>query len=762
MIKMGVWMAVTGVGASVCGAELRYVDGRDLPLEGRAFADTPTYYERLPSTVTTNVNATARKVAHDAAGFQFRFRTDSDVLDFRWTMRATDELSDVRIDSNLTGILAKGIDIYRQKPDGTWAYATTGCPKAGLEQSFRMDWTPGDACLVYLPCYGAVTDFRLGVKDGAMVSPVPHTSEAKPVVFYGTSITQGGSASRPGLAWVSQLGRTLDVPVVNLGFSGSAQMELEMADHLAAIDASCYVLDCIANMYTEWVETRVEPFVLRLRAARPDVPIVLAERTVIDAEAVVRNAALKTAYGRLVAKGVNRLSYVPAKSFLEATGAGTVEGGHPNDLGMTAIAAAFASVIRHALSVPVDAFRRQCPDGPASPGDLGMEFPDVVLCRTEPVNLPELLKTSDGRTVTTKEEWEQVRRPEILRFFTEEMFGIRPVERPADLAFEELSPDKVMLGGKALRKRRIVSFSGPRGKFRFSFTAFIPTGKGKPAASFINICCPGRNDNIDPDLTLPNGYWPVRDIIARGYAAIAFQPEELAWDEYHPRYEDGRFRAIDPDFTNDVYACFAERRTDRSWGMISVWAWGASRILDWIETEPLLDAKRVAVVGHSRCGKTALWCGATDTRVALVCANNSGCCGAKLNHVALPYAEPIGMCTLCNPQWFCRAFNRFTGQDAVTPYDQHWLVALVAPRLVCIGSGSLDYGAGPWGEYLGGREASPAWELYGKKGLVGDGTYMIGRPYQEGSIGYHLRKGPHSLTAYDWACYMDFADRQLK
>ena len=140
----------------------------------------------------------------------------------------------------------------------------------------------------------------------------------------------------------------------------------------------------------------------------------------------------------------------------------------------------------------------------------------------------------------------------------------------------------------------------------------------------------------------------------------------------------------------------------------------------------------------------------------------SGCCGAKLNHVALPYAEPIGMCTLANPQWFCRAFGRFTGQDAVTPYDQHWLVALVAPRLVCIGSGSLDYRAGPWGEYLGGRHASPAWGLYGKKGLVEDGTYMIGKPYQEGSIGYHLRKGPHALTLYDWERYMDFADRHLR
>ena len=494
-----------------------------LPLEGRAFADTPTYYERLPSTVTTNVNATARALAKDSAGLQFRFVTDSDTLVCRWT-------------------LVKGI------------YA---------------------------------------------------------------------------------------------------------GDNLSGVDASCYVLDCIANMREPDVRERLEPFVRKLRALKPETPIVVAERTVNNPWGDGRNVIVREIFEKLTGEGVRGLYRVPAEGLMPSDWEGTVEGGHPNDLGMVSIARAFASVVRKALSTPADAFRRQCPDGPASPGDLGMDFPDVVLCRTEPVNLPELLKTADGRTVTTKAEWEQVRRPEILRFFTEEMFGIRPVERPEDLAFEELSPDKVMLGGKALRKRRIVSFSGPRGKFRFSFTAFIPTGKGKPAASFINICCPGRNDNIDPDLTLPNGYWPVRDIIARGYAAIAFQPEELAWDEYHPRYEDGRFRAIDPDFTNDVYACFAGRRTDRSWGMISVWAWGASRILDWIETEPLLDAKRVAVVGHSRCGKTALWCGATDTRVALVCANNSGCCGAKLNRLGALHglrgpAPAIRTFRSCRPERWSR------------------------------------------------------------------------------------------------------------
>jgi len=369
------WLACLAVGA-VCpwtchaaqGGDLQYIDGRRLPIEGKAFADTPTYYERLPSAVPTNVNGLARMLARHAAGLQFRFRTDSDVLEFKWTMRRDFELADVRGDDNMTGILAAGIDVYRQREDGSWGYAATGRPGKGLSHSFRMAWRPGCACLVYLPCYGAVADFQLGVRQGAKVEEVPRTGVAKPVVFYGTSITQGGCASRPGLAWVSQVGRALDVPVVNLGFSGSGRMEPEMADQMAAIDASCYVLDCIANMRARAVGERVEPFVRRLRAAKPDVPIVLAERTIIDEESVTRNAVLRDVYDRLVRSGAKGLFYVPANRLLPADGEGLADGGHPNDLGMKTIADAFSKAVRSALSRPADAIGRQHKAGPGPAG----------------------------------------------------------------------------------------------------------------------------------------------------------------------------------------------------------------------------------------------------------------------------------------------------------------------------------------------------------------------------------------------------------
>ena len=262
---------------------------------------------------------------------------------------------------------------------------------------------------------------------------------------------------------------------------------------------------------------------------------------------------------------------------------------------------------------------------------------------------------------------------------------------------------------------------------------------------------------------MKSGFFPVEEIVRRGYAAAVFKNTELASDAYFPTYAaDGTAVIQDPPFTNDVYACWAPERTRESWGAISVWAWGASRVLDWLETMPEVDAKRVAVVGHSRGGKTSLWAVASDSRFAMACVNDSGCCGAKLNHVAVSMSETIQQDNNNNPHWFARSYRQFDGRDAWLPYDQHWIAALIAPRLLCIASASNDTGAGPWGEFLTARYASPAWELYGKKGLVEDRPYAIGRAFQEGSVGYHLRPGGHDLAQYDWDRYLDFADRHLK
>ena len=390
--------------------------------------------------------------------------------------------------------------------------------------------------------------------------------------------------------------------------------------------------------------------------------------------------------------------------------------------------------------------------------------PCMLYDQAEPVDLPEVLRTFDGRTVTDVGTWETLRRPEIIRFLERNVYGLRPVERPADLKFSQTGADEVVLDGRAVRKRMCASFSGPRGVWRFGFYAFIPSSATaeSPVASFLLICNRNLSEWADPELKRRSEFFPVEKIIGRGYAALVFKNTELASDsdDYRPHLRpDGSVRHFDPDFTNGFYACWAERRTETSWGAISAWAWGASRVMDWIETEARLDAGKVAVVGHSRGGKTSLWAAASDERFALACVNNSGCCGAKLNHVAVPLSETIGQDNNNNPHWFARSYRRFNGRDFLIPFDQHWIVALVAPRLIYIASASYDTGAGPWGEFLTARCATEVWELYGAKGLVENHLYAVGRPFHEGRIGYHLRKGEHDLKLEDWNNFMDFADR---
>ena len=366
----------------------------------------------------------------------------------------------------------------------------------------------------------------------------------------------------------------------------------------------------------------------------------------------------------------------------------------------------------------------------------------------EPRNVPELMVTKAGNKVTDVATWEKVRRPELLDIFLENEYGRRPVERPDTLTFETAEPDRLMMDGKAIRKRVRVSWKGPLAAQSFVFTAFIPvTAKERPAPGFILICNRPAAANIDPERVQKSEFWPAEEIVARGYAALAFWNGDVALDN------------AKSNCTQGVHACWAKGRTADSWGALSAWAWGASRVLDWVETEPLLDAKHFGVVGHSRGGKTALLAGVTDTRFAMACVNDSGCSGAKLNHIDLPKSESIARISKVFPHWFCLNYRNFAGKEFEMDFDQHMMVALMAPRAVAIASASKDHWAGQRGEYASALLASPAWELYGKRGLVSDGFPNPNEARQDGTVSYHLREGVHNLTLHDWNRYMDFADR---
>ena len=340
---------MANVQAAVDTNGFKWIDGRFLPLEGRAFDDTARFYDRLPANVTTNVNGGVRSLKRHTSGMSFRFVTDARRVVFKWTL-----LNPAASSRNMGAIGSSGIDVYVRRRGGEWKYLRTGAPDAtGKGGMLSVGWVPGEECLVYLPLYNGIETFALGVTEGAKIlPPPPHKGVQKPVVFYGTSITHGGCASRPGLSFVNIIGRSHDWPVVNLGFSGSGRMELEMADHLARIDASCYVLDCLWNMNETVVMERYEPFVRKLRSLRPDVPIVMAGQCdVFCGKPNAKELHAKAVCDRLAAEGWKGLVFLPKDKMFNGDREGTVDGCHPNDRGMATMAEAFGDAVRRALSI---------------------------------------------------------------------------------------------------------------------------------------------------------------------------------------------------------------------------------------------------------------------------------------------------------------------------------------------------------------------------------------------------------------------------
>lgn len=373
----------------------------------------------------------------------------------------------------------------------------------------------------------------------------------------------------------------------------------------------------------------------------------------------------------------------------------------------------------------------------------------LVLSASAEFKEPEQPKNVPPLGATTVADWEQNRRPALLKTFLEEEYGVRPVERPPDLSFSEIAAPETCYGGTVIRKRVRATYSGPGGKSAFVFSVWIPR-RPHPVAVFVHSSPRPAETAADPNGPRPSYWLPVEDITGRGYAVVAYCNQEVALDwQMTDTPTNGVFKAYG---TTDL-----AHRKPTEWGILSAWAWGMSRIVDWIETEPLLDARRIASVGLSRNGKTSLLAGVTDTRFGLVISCCSGCSGAKLNHMDNRGSETIRDISIAR-NWFTPNYMKYLDGDDKMPFDQHQFLALVAPRLLYVSSASEDYWAGPRGEFASAVLASEVWNLYGKAGLVHHGFPRPDHPLHAGNIGYHLRTGLHDITRYDWSCYMDFAD----
>jgi hypothetical protein len=340
---------------SVRGQEVstRWHDVRDLGVEGKGWTDTRAFFDRLPAKAEGVVRKEVWGLSRDSAGLCVRFATDATTISARWSL-TSDRLAMPHMPA--TGV--SGLDLYVKTDEG-WHWLAVGQPDRtrgntavlvkGLPEGKRE-------YLLYLPLYNGVPTVEIGVPVGRALDRGPErlAGHRRPIVFYGTSITQGGCASRPGMVHTAILGRRLDRPVINLGFSGNGLMEPELASLLAELDPAVYVLDCLPNMTAKLVGERVEPFVKTLRRARPATPIVLAEdRTYTNASIVpaanernaTSRAALKAAYEHLRAEGIGNLHYLPGDSQLGDDGEDTVDGSHPTDLGFFRMADAFGKVL---------------------------------------------------------------------------------------------------------------------------------------------------------------------------------------------------------------------------------------------------------------------------------------------------------------------------------------------------------------------------------------------------------------------------------
>ncbi len=382
---------------------------------------------------------------------------------------------------------------------------------------------------------------------------------------------------------------------------------------------------------------------------------------------------------------------------------------------------------------------------------------NLVEERVPAYELPDPLVFNNGKKVRTRRQWTRKRRPEILEIFSQEMYGHVP-GRPAGEHFKTLREETVY-DGLGIRKT-VRIYLDVAEQHWFDVLVHLPAQAKGRVPMFAGLNFKGNDATLDET---SSRRWPYEQILKAGFGVAT------AWrDSVEP---DGKqFVAPGADaawFCRDggVRAWY---NPGGDWGAISAWAWGLSRIMDYLETDPAVDAKQVAVIGHSRLGKTSLWAGANDPRFAIVISNCSGCCGAAISRRVV--CENFAAIDKTFPHWFTRAFDKYRFHEEQFPADQHWLAALAAPRPLYIVSADQDGWADPRGEWLCAKSVEPVYRLFREPGLSGETMPVIPADAEpdsvwyddDGTVAYHIRSGKHDILSTDWARYLVFASRHFK
>ena len=382
--------------------------------------------------------------------------------------------------------------------------------------------------------------------------------------------------------------------------------------------------------------------------------------------------------------------------------------------------------------------------------------------------LPDPLVLADGKPVKDAKTWAEKRRPELIRLFEENEYGRAP-GRPKDMSFDVFDKGTAAFDGKATRRQVTIYFSADKGGPKMDLLLYVPTGAKKPVPMLLNLSFSANCNTVaDPGVK-------VGEVWGRDHKKVPGNQGPALGRVNVPRLLDAGFGFatvyygdIDPDFLggipHGVRALYLKpgqtEPAPDEWGAIAAWAWGLSRALDYLETDKAVDAKRVAIMGISRLGKTVMWAGAHDTRFAMVIASCSGEGGAALSR--RNYGETIAHLTAPTryPYQFCANYAKWATRVNEFPVDAHELVALMAPRPVLLQTGDQDYWSDPKGEFLAAVAAGPVYRLFGKEGLDTDQWPAAGTPILH-TIGYYMHSGGHGTIPSDWDQFLAFMTGRL-
>ncbi|KAA6439431.1 acetylxylan esterase [Dyadobacter flavalbus] len=387
--------------------------------------------------------------------------------------------------------------------------------------------------------------------------------------------------------------------------------------------------------------------------------------------------------------------------------------------------------------------------------------------------LPDPLVFNNGQKVKSDAEWNK-RRQEILETMTTQMYGTSP-ERPEKMQFEVFDTDKNAMNGKATRKQVTVHMQEKGKEASFDLLIYIPNKAEHPVPAIIGLNFLGNHAiSKDPGIKLTNArvenskmfpcavngkateacrgtnsrQWPLDSILDSGFALVTMYREEVASDRKEEMFRTG------------VHTLFPElQNREDNFSTVAAWAWALSRGMDYLETDKDIDAKKVAVFGFSRLAKAALWAGATDKRFAMVLSNESGAGGGK------QFRRGVGenirrLCTVF-PHWFARSFSRYMDQDQELPFDQHFVLALIAPRPVYLATAQGDVNSDPEGEFETAKASDAVYKFLGTKGFPGTVFPAVNQSVYA-QIGFHIRPGGHDVTNFDWIQFLNFSNLHLQ